>query len=132
MIVEKREFSIGMIDMDGLKFVNDNLGHLEGDEYIRTVANGIVSLARDTDTICRIGGDEFIVILPKCKEEVLEKKLYELNINLEKLSKKYEMSISYGVVYVDSDTKLLEQEILEQADEKMYKFKKFRKKERKE
>ena len=132
MIVEKREFSIGMIDMDGLKFVNDNLGHLEGDEYIRTVANGIVSVARDTDTICRIGGDEFIVILLKCKEEVLEKKLYELNINLEKLSKKYEMSISYGVVYVDSDTKLLEQEILEQADEKMYKFKKFRKKERKE
>lgn len=130
MMLEKSQFSIGMIDIDGLKNVNDNLGHLEGDEYIRTVANGILGLARDTDIICRMGGDEFIAILPNCNQDVLEKKLNDLNNKLALLSKNYEMSISYGVVYVDEKTELFVEEILEQADEKMYKFKKERKKER--
>ncbi|WP_317366770.1 diguanylate cyclase [uncultured Tyzzerella sp.] len=130
MLAKKESFSIGMIDMDGLKPVNDNLGHLEGDEYIKFIGREIVTLARDTDVICRIGGDEFIAILPKCKDGILESKLNQLNEILENSDKEYDMSISYGVVYIDEETKLSVEEILEKADEKMYKFKNLRKKER--
>ncbi len=132
MLSEKMTFSIGMIDMDGLKVVNDTLGHLEGDQYIKLVGNGIISLARDTDIICRMGGDEFIAILPKCTEEILEKKLEKLNEILAESDKEYDMSISYGVLYIDENTDLTAEEILEKVDNKMYKFKKLRKKERKQ
>ena len=130
LLLDRKQFSIGMIDMDGLKKVNDNLGHLAGDEYIKSVAKGINSIGRDTDIICRMGGDEFIAILPKCSKEILENKLKVLNEKLASDSKDYEMSISYGVIEIDGEVILTADEILEKADEKMYIFKKSRKKER--
>lgn len=130
MLLDKSQFSIGMIDIDGLKKVNDNLGHLKGDEYIKNVAEGIYNIARDTDIICRMGGDEFIVILPKCDKKILENKLAFLNEGFNSFNKEYEMSISYGVIEIDGNTTFTADEILENVDEKMYIFKKARKKER--
>ena len=131
MLNIKENFSIAMIDIDGLKTVNDTLGHLEGDEYIKIVSEEIVFLARDTDIICRIGGDEFIVILPNCKKEILEDKLYKLNRKLYNYNRGYDMSISYGVMEILEDISISAGDILEQIDERMYRFKKSRKKERK-
>jgi diguanylate cyclase (GGDEF)-like protein len=56
-------FSLLMIDLDGLKEVNDNLGHQAGDDRICAAAECLESVLRDTDCAYRIGGDEFIVIL---------------------------------------------------------------------
>ena len=57
-------YSIVMVDIDGLKQVNDTYGHALGSDLIRTVADGIRSAARSGDDLCsRIGGDEFIVRL---------------------------------------------------------------------
>ncbi len=53
-----------MLDLDGLKQINDTLGHQAGDERIRAIADCLRATMRATDTAYRIGGDEFMVLLP--------------------------------------------------------------------
>ncbi|RJP93653.1 MAG: sensor domain-containing diguanylate cyclase [Desulfobacteraceae bacterium] len=57
-------FSILIIDINGLKRINDNFGHDKGDEMIQMVARTLAVICRETDTLCRMGGDEFIILLP--------------------------------------------------------------------
>lgn len=57
-------FSIVMMDINGLKRVNDHFGHDKGDEMIKRVADTLAAAVRKTDTLARMGGDEFVVLLP--------------------------------------------------------------------
>jgi diguanylate cyclase (GGDEF)-like protein len=59
-----RPLSIVMFDIDEFKAVNDQLGHLRGDEILRAVGAQLSRLLRSTDVSCRYGGDEFLIILP--------------------------------------------------------------------
>ena len=56
--------SIIMVDLNDFKHVNDTLGHLAGDTLLRRVAAELVAVCRETDTVGRFGGDEFMLILP--------------------------------------------------------------------
>lgn len=58
-----------MIDIDNLKDVNDMFGHAAGDELITAVAHAMRDRLRETDVLCRIGGDEFAVLLPRADRE---------------------------------------------------------------
>lgn len=66
-------YSVGllMVDVDNLKRVNDEHGHLAGDELLRSVADGLRAAIRETDWVARYGGDEFAVVLPGCSPEQL-------------------------------------------------------------
>jgi diguanylate cyclase (GGDEF)-like protein/PAS domain S-box-containing protein len=61
--------SIIMIDVDGLKLINDAFGHEKGDELLEKVTKFLVKKCRQDDVVCRIGGDEFVVLLPKTNEQ---------------------------------------------------------------
>ncbi len=56
-------FALQLLDLDGFKKVNDSLGHIGGDELIKAVAGRLKTLVRESDTVARIGGDEFAFIL---------------------------------------------------------------------
>ncbi len=65
---KNEKFAFLFIDLDKFKSVNDNYGHLAGDSILKTVAMRLKSIIRSTDTVYRIGGDEFIIILRNLKE----------------------------------------------------------------
>lgn len=127
LLKSETEFTFCMIDLDGLKYANDNFGHGAGDEYLRTVARLMLQTSRSTDLICRIGGDEFAALFPNCKSQVILDKMEQLDQTLADQSRIFPMSVSYGVVYVSGDESPSIHSLMEQADERMYVLKNMKK-----
>lgn len=121
---EKEVFSICFIDINGLKEVNDNLGHDAGDELILTIVGCIKKNTRDTDLIARLGGDEFLIIFNNMEAVDAERVWMRISGEFDKINRsedrKYVISASHGIeeFHIDSDVKI--EEIINQADEKMY------------
>lgn len=127
LIGQRAEFAFCMIDLDGLKYANDNFGHGAGDEYLKTVAQQLLKSTRSSDTVCRIGGDEFAVLLPNCRTQIVLDKMERVDQNLAELSGQFPMSLSYGVVHIKEGTETTSKTVMEQADEKMYILKNIKK-----
>ncbi len=130
LIENNKEFTFCMIDLDGLKFANDNFGHKAGDEYLRIVARALSSEFDCDDIVSRLGGDEFAVLSISKDMDEVEKLVKVVDIYLTNVSNKYPMSVSYGAINLPKGNKLTEEDIVNFADKKMYAFKKARKKER--
>ncbi len=116
---KEKNLCIAYIDLDNFKYVNDNLGHIEGDRVLKEVAKELLSSFRKTDVIGRIGGDEFLIVAPICKKTVLELKLEKIRRKIEEKFKEYRISFSYGIVVIPDEALTLEKAI-KLADEKMY------------
>lgn len=122
---EEQDVTLCYLDLDGLKFVNDKYGHLEGDNYIQNFVELIKTNFRSEDTFARIGGDEFCLILGGCIRELIEWKMEEILCDFQsKGYAEYQCSFSYGVVDIEGRTNQLSyDEILQKADAIMYECK---------
>ncbi len=125
--------SICFIDINGLKDVNDALGHDAGDELIRSVVAGIKKNVRENDFIARMGGDEFLIIfngLDENKSEEVWKRILKEYDDINKAeSRKYLISVSHGIVSFQCNSGQYIDTIINQADQKMYIEKRLIKKE---
>jgi diguanylate cyclase (GGDEF)-like protein len=64
-----RPMTVAFVDLDGFKAVNDQLGHLTGDRVLRAVADTVRQRVRQTDLVARVGGDEFVLLLPEIDQD---------------------------------------------------------------
>ncbi|MCX6620895.1 MAG: diguanylate cyclase [Acidobacteria bacterium] len=113
-------------DLDGFKQVNDRFGHLEGNKLLREVATGLKQSCREYDYIARMGGDEFVLVLPGLTPDALEAKVNRLRHIVVEAGKRVcneeIISISVGQALYPEDGADAEQ-LLAEADRRMYKFK---------
>jgi diguanylate cyclase (GGDEF)-like protein len=120
--------SVLVLDIDGLKLLNDTLGHQQGDEVIRITARLIEEVFGNADLTSRLSGDEFGIIQIGLSAKSIEDKMVQFNdkVNsINKASEKLRVSISYGYGYHDSgvvNTDLL----FKEADNNMYQNKMFK------
>jgi len=127
--------SICFLDLDGLKKVNDEHGHQEGDKLLKKVALVIKNNIRESDIFCRMGGDEFLVIFPDSSEEAAEGIWQRILTDFQKMNRsqkcKYPMHVSHGIVEYHKgcfeEGKEID-ELIELVDKRMYKEKQQHKK----
>lgn len=129
VIINQAPAAVAFLDLDNFKPVNDNYGHGTGDYVLVTIANRLKQIMRKSDTLSRIGGDEFVLLLQgvSCREECngFLKRLIELintPIELDEFDCYVQVSASIGVTLV-SDDALDADTILRRADQTMYQAK---------
>ena len=122
-IARNLPISLIMGDVNGLKLINDSLGHVMGDNLLKKVAEVLKKGCRADEIIARLGGDEFVILLPKTNaietEEII-KRLKDL-ISKEKAGP-FEMNLSFGFE-TKINTKENMQEIFKNAEDHMYRHK---------
>jgi diguanylate cyclase (GGDEF)-like protein/PAS domain S-box-containing protein len=119
-----RIFSFIMFDIDKFKRINDTLGHHAGDEVIRHIVNVAKSQLRTSDSLCRVGGEEFAIILRDTDAEYAVKVAEKLRIQIENSVCKFvpyeiKVTISLGVTDVNSSD-INSRNIVIRADQAMY------------
>jgi len=129
--IQAQEFCIVSMDMDGLKKINDTVGHLAGNHAICIVANAIKESALQTDLVTRCGGDEFQIVSHNVDATYWENVKITINERIaEQLVQQhlpYETSVSMGYCICTKDNPIEFMECYALADQRMYEDKKERK-----
>jgi diguanylate cyclase (GGDEF)-like protein len=124
---EQQVLGLFFMDLDGLKQINDTLGHMIGDDALRDTAEVLRNTFRGSDIVARLGGDEFVALAhlhgERDKETLcarLREHLREFN---EARQRPYQVDLSIGATLVDGPADLNLEEIIARADEAMYQAK---------
>ncbi len=114
--------SIMVMDVDGLKWVNDHRGHTAGDELLQRVAGILKSAFRPEDMVARMGGDEFVVVLPETGELAASQTVQRMNNILDKHNQLFppDLCLGLSVGVATGGQGILLTEVFKQADQAMY------------
>ncbi|MFO7883129.1 MAG: PAS domain S-box protein [Kosmotogaceae bacterium] len=126
----KRNMSVLYIDFDGFKEVNDRYGHDIGDRLLVRICKRIEDVIRESDIFARIGGDEFVILLPETDYKSAEKLVERLHSSLETPfeldGNRIKMIVSVGISTYPEDGETING-LVKVADERMYQNKPFKK-----
>ncbi|MEH7076654.1 GGDEF domain-containing protein [Neobacillus drentensis] len=124
---ESQEFILCYIDINDLKRTNDLYGHSTGDNLIKTCCETINRHLTSLDVLFRFGGDEFIIVFFEKNRDAGEELVCSIKRDLEAVNKTsqkpFSISASYGFYHYKPGTVVTLEEILEMADQEMYKEK---------
>jgi diguanylate cyclase (GGDEF)-like protein len=117
----RHALTVAFVDLDDFKRINDRLGHSHGDKVLKAAAKALRSSLRETDTLARIGGDEFVVLLPETSHEQAKKVLPKLQSAVAAMPLQGEGAITFsmGAVVFDPPPADLD-ELIRIADTVMY------------
>jgi diguanylate cyclase (GGDEF)-like protein len=122
---KKLDFSVIMIDVNGLKPVNDEIGHAAGDSLIKCVSNILLDTLRESDIVARTGGDEFTVLMEETDSSQCAPLVERITSRSGQKTLTFDQTqilVSYSVGYASSDQDEPDS-LYEIADERMYKEK---------
>jgi diguanylate cyclase (GGDEF)-like protein len=124
---QQRQVALLFLDLDGFKGINDMLGHSVGDSLLQQVAARLASCVRVSDTVCRYGGDEFVVLLPevggqRCAAAVLRKIRAHLATPYMIAGTEIRLSASIGMAVYPVDGKAYN-DLMHVSDREMYRNK---------
>ena len=126
---QKESLLLLFIDLDGMKKINDEFGHNEGDAALVTTAKILNRSFRSSDIIARLGGDEFTVLVTD-RHTNKDDAINRLNANLkaynENETRGFKLAFSIGVAQLESERMTCFEELLEQADQAMYEQKRMK------
>lgn len=125
----RKPLALLILDIDHFKAVNDTYGHIVGDRVLRTVAETLISGLRSVDMIARLGGEEFVVVMPETSEdfamsvaERLRRRVSETSIFYEGLEEAISVNISIGLTLRIAEDKTAE-DLMKRADQALYEAK---------
>lgn len=121
---ERQALAVLLVDLDGFKTVNDSLGHHSGDELLKVVAQRLKDVVRSSDTVSRMGGDEFVVLLPGLRDgsetlRVVANVHAAVATPIHLGAREMTMTASIGISMFPDDGTTLD-ELLSHADAAMY------------
>ena len=112
--------SVVLLDLDGLKFINDSLGHASGDDALCILATEVSQRLRASDSLARLGGDEFVVVLPDADLSVAQDVAARLRVAVESHQVGgVPLKVSLGVASTSEGGREAEA-LLAQADSRLY------------
>ena len=115
--------SLIMIDLNGLKLVNDTYGHEKGDEMLKTAAEIVKNNCREEDIVARWGGDEFVILLPQTNEQQLDKISKRIKTSVKEIHiKDIPLSLALGTSIKQEKFQDIGR-VLKEAEDNMYKNK---------
>ena len=114
-------FSLAYLDLDDFKHVNDRMGHAVGDEVLAAVGRQLAASLRRTDVVARMGGDEFVILLPQSDEAAARQAIAKLReaLDAEMATRGWPVTFSIGVM-IFAATPASVGEMITSADRLMY------------
>lgn len=125
--VSSKKLALMFIDLDHFKHVNDSLGHVAGDKLLIQLSERLTTAIRSSDTLARIGGDEFVIILPDINQEqdvvdIAQRIFQKIQAPIDISGTPFQVTLSLGISLFPNDG-ITADDLLKKGDSAMYQAK---------
>ncbi len=125
---DHRSLALAIIDIDHFKSINDNWGHDGGDKVLKDISRIMKSNIRQSDTLARIGGEEFAVIMPNIRQHLAKEVMERLRLDIENSAmyvddNKLCITVSIGTAVTEPNQMMTADELYNKSDQALYQAK---------